>query len=83
MGAASSFLNDANMCCREEDYDDDRGRSTLLSKRSQHDGKFGTSTSSVWSSASTCVATDSEQTQLYCKRPVVVTDEGYWPIWIA
>ena len=82
MGASSSFLDHADMCCRadDEEYDMDR---ILVSKRHLYDGQFGASTSTVYSSASTCAAGEVEQGKQYLKRPIVISDEGYRPIWVA
>ena len=82
MGASSSSLADADMCCRadDEEYDMDR---ILVSKRHLYDGQFGASTSTVYSSASTCAAGEVEQGKQYLKRPIVISDEGYRPIWVA
>ena len=82
MGASSSSLADADMCCRADDDDDDVDR-VLESRRHLYDGKFGASTSTVYSSASTCVAHEGEQPKQLLKRPLIITDEGYQPIWIA
>ena len=83
MGASSSSLADADMCCRADDDDDDDDVDRLESRRHLYDGKFGASTSTVYSSASTCVAHEGEQPKQLFKRPLIITDEGYQPIWIA